>query len=121
VSLRQNISRLTHLVPEWMTLQNGKGELSDDSDTTVIKIAHDASLPILVQVNNFRNGWQAGDLHKTLNSAEARANLIDNICSNVVEHKFAGVSIDFEQLPARDRAKLVKFMEELSAKLKQAG
>jgi cellulose synthase/poly-beta-1,6-N-acetylglucosamine synthase-like glycosyltransferase/peptidoglycan/xylan/chitin deacetylase (PgdA/CDA1 family) len=39
----------------------------------------------------------------------------------VVEHKFAGVSIDFEQLPTRDRARLVTFMEELRAKLKPAG
>jgi len=121
VSLRINLNRLTHLVPEWMTLQNGKGDLSDESDPTVITIARDANLPILVQVNNFRNGWQADDLHKTLNSAEARANLVDNIYSNIVEHKFAGVSIDLEQLRVRDRAKLVTFMEELRAKLKPAG
>jgi peptidoglycan-N-acetylglucosamine deacetylase len=121
VSLRFNLSRLTHLIPEWMTLQNGKGDLSDEADPTVVKIAHDANLPILVQVNNFRDGWQAADLHTALNSAAARANLIDNIYSNIVEHKFAGVSIDFEQLSKRDRPKLVTFMEELRAKLKPAG
>ena len=121
VSLRINLSRLTHLVPEWMTLQDGKGNLSDESDGTVIKIAKDANLPILVQVNNFKNGWQVAELHKTLNSADARTNLVDNIYSNIVEHKFAGVSIDFEQLSPKDRAKLVTFMEELRAKLKPAG
>src|SRR5581483_9195659 len=42
VSLRMNLGRLTYLVPEWMTLQNGKGDLSDESDPTVIKIAQDA-------------------------------------------------------------------------------
>ena len=71
VSLRINLNRLTHLIPEWMTLQNGKGELSDESDGTVIKIARDANLPILVQVNNFRDGWQVDDLHKTLSSPAA--------------------------------------------------
>ncbi len=121
VSLRFNLSRLTHLIPEWMTLQNGKGDLSDESDPTVVKIAHDANLPILVQVNNFRNGWQTGDLHRTLTDAPARANLIDNIYSNIVEHKFAGVSIDFEQLQPRDRAKLVTFMRELRARLQPFG
>src|SRR5579884_96667 len=121
VSLRINLNRLTHLIPEWMTLQNGKGDLTDDSDPTVIKIAHDANLPILVQVNNFRNGWQTDDLHKALSSPAARANLIDNIYSNIVEHKFAGVSIDFEQLQRRDRASMVVFMRELKAKLGPAG
>ncbi|HLJ50998.1 MAG TPA: glycosyltransferase [Bryobacteraceae bacterium] len=120
-SLRINLNHLTHLIPEWMTLENGKGDLSDESDATVIKIAADANLPILVQVNNYRDGWQAGDLHKMLNSADARANLVDNIYSNIVEHKFAGVSIDFEQLPVRDKARMVQFMQELHAKLQPKG
>src|SRR5579872_537868 len=120
-SLRINLNHLTHLIPEWMTLENGKGDLSDESDATVIKIAADANLPILVQVNNYRDGWQAGDLHKVLNSAHARDNLVDNIYSNIVEHKFAGVSIDFEQLEKRDRAKMIGFMRELRAKLKPSG
>ena len=121
VSLRMNLGRLTHLVPEWMTLQNGKGDLSDESDPTVVKIARDANLPILVQVNNYRDGWQASDLHAVLSSRDARANLIDNIYNNLVEHKFAGVSVDFEQSSPRDRARLVVFMQELSARLKPAG
>lgn len=121
VSLRYNLNRLTHLIPEWMTLQNGRGDLSDDSDPTVIRIARDANLPVLVQVNNYRNGWQAGDLHKVLSSKDTRSALVDNIYNNLVEHKFAGVSIDFEQLQRRDRANLVLFMEQLRARLKPAG
>src|SRR5579884_2001245 len=121
VSLRMNLSRLTHLVPEWLTLQNGKGDLSDETDPTVVKIARDANLPVLVQVNNYRNGWQTGDLHRALSTTDTRANLIDNIYSNIVEHKFAGVSVDFEQLSPRDRAHMVAFMQELRAKLKPEG
>ncbi len=121
VSLRMNLSRLTHLVPEWLTLKSGKGDLDDQSDDQVIQIARDAKLPILVEVNNYREGWQAGDLHRVLNSAAARANLVDNIYSNIQEHKFAGVNIDLEQLPVRDKDKLVSFMQELRARLKPAG
>ena len=47
--------------------------------------------------------------------------MIDNIYSNLVEHKFAGVNIDFEQLKDGDREKMVAFMSALSAKLKPAG
>ena len=121
VSLRLNLNHLTHLVPEWLTLKNGNGDLTDETDETVIRIAHDAKLPILAEVNNFRNGWQAADLHHALNNADARENLIDNIYSNLMEHKFAGVNIDFEQLPEGDRDRMVSFMETLHAKLKSAG
>jgi cellulose synthase/poly-beta-1,6-N-acetylglucosamine synthase-like glycosyltransferase/spore germination protein YaaH/peptidoglycan/xylan/chitin deacetylase (PgdA/CDA1 family) len=121
VSLRANLSRLTHLVPEWLTLKNGAGDVDDNSDPQVIQIARDANLPILAELNNFRDGWQAGDLHRVLNSAASRENLVDNIYSNLVEHKFAGVNVDFEQLNDRDREKLIAFMEELHIKLKPAG
>jgi cellulose synthase/poly-beta-1,6-N-acetylglucosamine synthase-like glycosyltransferase/spore germination protein YaaH/peptidoglycan/xylan/chitin deacetylase (PgdA/CDA1 family) len=121
VSFRVNLTRMTHLVPEWFTLKNGKGDVDDQSDEQVIQIARDAKLPILAEINNYRDGWQAGDLHKVLNDEDARDNLIDNIYSNIQEHKFAGVNIDFEQLSSKDRQKLVDFMRQLSAKLKPAG
>ncbi len=120
-SLRQNLTRMTHLVPEWLRLKDGSGDLIDETDPAVARIASDAKLPVLVEVNNFRDGWQGGDLANVLNNEVARANLIDNIYSNIVEHKFAGVNIDFEELRQRDRERMVRFMEELRAKLKPAG
>src|SRR5215472_9652691 len=66
VSLRLNLSRMTHLVPEWLILANGKGDLDDQTDPTVVRIAADAHLPILAMLTNFREGWQAKDLHTVL-------------------------------------------------------
>jgi len=79
VSLRLNLSKMTHLLPEWLVLSNGKGDLDDETDPTVVKIAEDAHLPILAMLTNFRNGWQAGDLHQVLTNPASRKNLIDNI------------------------------------------
>ena len=121
ISLRANLNRLTHLVPEWLTLKNGAGDVDDNSDEQIIQIARDANLPILAEINNFRDGWQVGDLHRVLSSREARENLVDNIYSNLQEHHFAGVNVDLEQLGSRDREKMVEFIEELRARLQPAG
>jgi cellulose synthase/poly-beta-1,6-N-acetylglucosamine synthase-like glycosyltransferase/peptidoglycan/xylan/chitin deacetylase (PgdA/CDA1 family) len=121
VSLRLNLNRLTHLVPEWLVLANARGDIDDESDPTVIKIAADAHLPVIAMLTNYRNGWQAGDLHRVISDPGARSDLIGNIYSNLVEHGFAGVNIDFEQLQPRDRQTMVRFMEELRAKLAPAG
>ena len=43
VSLRLHLSHITHLVPEWLTLANGKGDVSDETDQTVLAIAHQAN------------------------------------------------------------------------------
>ena len=120
-SLRSNLQRLTHLIPEWFFLKNDKGDLDDQTDKTVIAIARQANLPIIAEVNNNRNGWQPEELHQVLIHKDRRENLIDNIFTNLTEHKFAGVNIDFESLLPKDREPLVIFMKELHAKLKPAG
>ena len=121
VSLRHNLHHLTHLAPEWLILQNGRGDLDDQSDPTVIRIAADANLPILAVVTNFRDGWQAGDLHGVLKDANTRASLVENIYDNLVEHKFAGVNVDLEELRTGDRQRMVEFMRALAARLRPAG
>src|SRR5262245_28301411 len=117
VSLRLHLRALTHLVPEWLTLQNAQGDLDDTSDPAVIRLAGSARLPILALVTNFRDGWRADELHALLNNSEARANLVDNVYSNLHEHGFAGVNLDFEGLARTDREQMVQLMRELRAKL----
>ena len=121
VSLRINLRHMTHLVTEWLTLKNARGDLEDETDNTVVAIAKQGHLPILAMVTNYRDGWQAGDVHKLLNSRDARENLIDNIHGNLEEHGFAGVNIDLEQVRKGDRDKLIDFMRELHMKLKPEG
>ncbi len=120
-SLRANLSRITHLIPEWFFLKNANGDLEDQSDKTIIAIANQSKLPIIAEVNNNRDGWKPEELHQILIHKDRRENLIDNIYTNLIEHKFAGVNIDFESLKPKDREPLVQFMKELSAKLKPAG
>jgi peptidoglycan-N-acetylglucosamine deacetylase len=115
-SLRANLQHLTHLVPEWFTLLNGRGDLGDESDAQVIRICHDAHLPILGMVTNFRDGWQAGDLHQLLNNPTARKDIIENIVSNAKEHELAGMTIDFEEASRSDRKHLSTFMQELKTR-----
>ncbi|HWD98194.1 MAG TPA: glycosyl hydrolase family 18 protein, partial [Bryobacteraceae bacterium] len=121
VSLRLHLSHITHLVPEWLTLANAKGDINDDTDQTAVEIAHQANLPIFALLTNYRDGWKPGDVRRVLKSAELRSDLIGNIRSNLAEHKFAGINIDFESLQPRDREPLVRFMRELSAEMHRDG
>ncbi len=121
VSLRLNLHHMTHLVPEWLMLQNGNGDLEDQTDPTVLAIAQQANLPVLVMVTNYKDGWRPENVRAILRDKDRRATLIGNILSNVQEHKFAGVNIDFEQLERRDRALLVQFMTELREEFQPRG
>ncbi|MDP9169569.1 MAG: glycosyltransferase, partial [Acidobacteriota bacterium] len=121
VSLRLHLSHLTHLLPEWLTLQNGKGDIDDQTDQTVLAITREANLPIIAMLTNYRDGWQPGDVRSVLGNAGRRSDLIENIRSNLAEHHFAGINIDFEDLRTRDREPLVTFMRELAAVLHRGG
>lgn len=121
VSLRLHLRHLTHLVPEWLTLKNASGDIEDQTDPTVVAIAKQANLPIMALLTNYRDGWRPEEVTAILKSADRRADLIDAIRSNLAEHSFAGVNIDFENLPAQDREGLVTFMRELATELHRFG
>ncbi len=121
VSLRLHLSHLTHLLPEWLVLQNAKGDIDDQTDASVVTIAKQGNLPIYAMLTNFRGNWQAGDLHKILHNLDAQRDLIENLRSNLAEHGFAGVNIDFEELAGKDREPFVRFMRQLAETLHEGG
>jgi cellulose synthase/poly-beta-1,6-N-acetylglucosamine synthase-like glycosyltransferase/peptidoglycan/xylan/chitin deacetylase (PgdA/CDA1 family)/spore germination protein YaaH len=114
VSLRLHLNHLTHLVPEWLVLQNAKGDIDDQTDSTVVDIAKQANLPIFAMLTNYRGDWQPGDVEKVIRDADHRRDLIENIRANLAEHGFAGVNIDFESLTKRDREPWLEFMRQLT-------
>jgi peptidoglycan-N-acetylglucosamine deacetylase len=121
VSLRLHLGHITHLLPEWLTLRNAKGDVDDQTDQTVVAIAKQANLPIIALITNYRDGWRPGDVRRVLRNAALRRDLIENIRSNLAEHKFAGINIDFEDLRRQDREPLTGFMRELTDELHKGG
>ncbi|MDQ2840664.1 MAG: glycosyltransferase [Acidobacteriota bacterium] len=122
VSLRLHLSHLTHLLPEWLVLQNANGDIDDQTDSTVVAIAKQSNLPIYAMLTNFRGGdWQPADVRKVLRDSDKRHDLIRNIQSNLAEHHFAGINVDFEELTTSDREPLTRFMRELTKTLHKDG
>jgi cellulose synthase/poly-beta-1,6-N-acetylglucosamine synthase-like glycosyltransferase/peptidoglycan/xylan/chitin deacetylase (PgdA/CDA1 family)/spore germination protein YaaH len=121
VSLRLNAHALTHVVPQWFTLRNAQGDIDDEADPAVMRFAAERRLPIIAMVHNFRKGWQTDDLHRLLNDERARHNLVEAIRSNLLEHRFAGVNIDFEGLGVNDREPMVLLIRELAVRLHGLG
>ncbi len=120
-SLQANVGHLTHLVTEWLYLQNSAGGIIDESDERVIRLAREANVPILAQVSNYHDGWQSAELHRALRNRQRRHLLENNIRDRVVAHGFAGVNVDFEQVERRDRNQLTRFILELRGLMKDRG
>lgn len=126
-SLKTNVGNLDLLVPEWLHLTDGDGGVREDSPDKT-KLALDflrstrPTLPIMPLVNNFIDMTWRGDLVvKMASSQAARQRCIDALLRFVQQNNFAGVSIDFEDLPASGLKQFVRFMTDAAAAFHAAG
>jgi cellulose synthase/poly-beta-1,6-N-acetylglucosamine synthase-like glycosyltransferase/spore germination protein YaaH/peptidoglycan/xylan/chitin deacetylase (PgdA/CDA1 family) len=122
VSLKSNSSHLTHVLAEWLILQNGDGDLQDHTEIPVVEWSRQEKIPVLTVVTNFRNDqWRAGELHQILSNPAARHRLALNIYASVHRYSLAGANIDFEQVPITDRSALTAFIRDLHDTFKREG
>ncbi len=126
-SLRKNLDGLDVLIPEWAHLTGTDGAITLDDPVQqqrVIDLVHAnrPQLAIMPLVNNW-NGteWEGKKLAAMLSRPEARRRLVDALFAYVNEHRFQGVSIDFESLPADRRKSMNALAAELAAKFRPAG
>jgi cellulose synthase/poly-beta-1,6-N-acetylglucosamine synthase-like glycosyltransferase/peptidoglycan/xylan/chitin deacetylase (PgdA/CDA1 family)/spore germination protein YaaH len=120
-SLKQNIEYLDKLMPEWLHLRSEDGEIAVDNEVkqqkalTYIK-QHRPNLPIIPLINNYDNdtqSWNTNKLVTVLQNPTARQHLIENLLNFVRQNNFAGINIDFENIPDYSQKNLVTFMQEL--------
>ena len=77
-------------------------------------------LQVLPVVNNFdpqSDTWEGKAAGRLLQSTEARARLIRNLKNYLAKGGYAGVVIDFKEIPAADQHLMVDFLTELKAVL----
>ncbi len=128
-SLKQNLPTLDKLIPEWLHLASADGSVSIDDPSKQAQVLsylheHRPDLPIVPLVNNFNSPqmqWEATKLAAMLANHTARTRAIHNLFQFVHEHGFAGISIDFENVPSSAQPALKTFMVELYAQFHGAG
>ena len=120
-SLKKNIDNLDLLVPEWLHLVGQDGTIvEDDPDKTreaLDFIRHrKPSLPIMVLVNNFTDRiWHGDAVARMTAKSDARAKCVGMILDFVQKNNFAGVSLDFEDIPPAGLKNYLRFVTEVAA------
>ncbi len=119
-SLRANASKLTHLFTAWLLL-NSKGTDIDSSNWNVqstplnldvVRIAKNNNIKIIPLLSN-SNGdfFDPGSVHNLLTSTTNQKKIISSISKWLIENKFNGIQIDFENLYSEDYQKLTGFLK----------
>jgi len=122
-SLSQNVDTIRTIAPFWATLHED-GTLTNrggNDHAAVVNFAHPNNISVLLLVNNAKQESADIPIHKVLSNPSLRAKAIDNLENYIKKYNLDGVNIDFEMVPAQDRANLTLFMKELSQRLKSQG
>ena len=120
-SLKQNISRLDKVVAEWLYLSGPDGIIGvNDPDKMQETVRHireqRPDLAIVPLINNFNSKsmvWDSELIARTLRNPTSRNRLIVALRDFVLDNGFAGISIDFENIPPPTQPHLLTFMQEL--------
>lgn len=117
-SLKRNIEKIDWFAPEWIRLQDGENPLVLDFDQKALDFIHKEkpNMPILPLVQNYKNEvWNSQILARQVATKESRQKLIDILAKTVEDNKFAGLTVDLEEVPKASQANLYEFMKSLYA------
>ncbi|HKR12364.1 MAG TPA: glycosyltransferase [Pyrinomonadaceae bacterium] len=115
-SLNQNLGQLDWIVPEWVRLQDGTNPLAQDVDPRVLDLLQHKrpDLRIVPLVQNYKDEhWNPEILTRAIADENARTHLVNSLLDFVTTNKFAGVCIDFEEVPPEAQHALLQFMKKL--------
>jgi cellulose synthase/poly-beta-1,6-N-acetylglucosamine synthase-like glycosyltransferase/peptidoglycan/xylan/chitin deacetylase (PgdA/CDA1 family)/spore germination protein YaaH len=115
-SLKRNIDKIDWFSPEWIRLQDGEDPLVLDFDAKALDLIHKEKpgMPILPLVQNYKNEiWNPQILARAVATESSRRKLIDALTKTVEDNKFAGLTIDLEEVPPKSQNNLFDFMKAL--------
>ncbi|MBI3828370.1 MAG: glycosyltransferase [Planctomycetes bacterium] len=125
-SLKANLESLDLLIPEWLHLKPGKGKIQEDTPATQKQVmdlvrAQRPELKITPLINNYDGkDWAGEKTARLLSDPAERKDLEDGLLEYAKRMAVAGLSIDFEEIPASGQADFERFLDELALQLHAA-
>ncbi|MBS1917329.1 MAG: glycosyltransferase [Bacteroidetes bacterium] len=121
-SLKQNISHLNVVFPEWLFLDPNADTLVANIDTAGLNVMNKAPVKIIpILTNNFKETFRGDVIHRIFTDKEKKERLINDIIKVLKRDSLDGINIDFEELKEKTSEPLVLFQKELYEKLHAQG
>lgn len=122
-SLKTHAQQLTHLCPEWLTVTDGVGTLSEGADPELTTLAEETGLVLLPLLNNLVDDvWQPEAVEGLANGSTA---VQDRFFTAVIERLTAagagGVVIDWGQLDPSYKQAVTNLLQRMAAAIHRAG
>ncbi len=119
-SLKAHADQLTHLAPDWLSLEDGEGEVKLTQSEEVLELAKEKGLALVPLLRNLddKDVWQPEAVETLLNGPVANQDrLAANLVAALQEIGAAGVLIDWQDIDPAYRGALTTFLTRIATAL----
>src|SRR6185437_9250654 len=103
-------------------LVNAQGAIGGSAPQDALNVAHAHGMQTFAVISNYgATDFSPAIAHALLNDPAAVKDFIANVLKLLLAHGYTGVNIDFEAIPARDRAAYSRFTQALYKSVHAAG
>ena len=122
-SLEEHAGSLTHLAPEWFTLQGTDSRLVIEPNAHLVTFAAGHNLTLMPLLENLQgNTWQPEAVENLANgTADKRSRFIRDLLAELRRIKAGGVIIDWQQLDPAYRDNYSDFLQQIADALQKNG
>jgi poly-beta-1,6 N-acetyl-D-glucosamine synthase len=121
-SLRNNISKLNMIMPEWLFIDTTADTLHLDIDQRGLTLIKASGIKVLPVLSNYVKGDFDGNcLHRILNDPLKKQKLITDAIKVIKKYHFQGINVDFEELKENADEPFTNFMKDLYAQAHAQG
>ncbi|MFT3933250.1 MAG: glycosyltransferase [Chitinophagaceae bacterium] len=121
-SLRNNISKINLVIPEWLFIDPKADTLKPQIDARGLTIMKQAGVRIMPILSNNVNKIFRGDIvSRILNNPAKKQRLINDIVKVLTDNNFYGLNVDFEELNEATDEPLIAFQKQLYETLHAKG
>ena len=123
-SLKANADKLTHLCPDWLTVEDGRGGLKAVTEQKVLALVKDRGLVLLPLLRNMggEGAWRPEAVEGLINGPVARQDqFIVDLKGRLKGMGAGGVVIDWEQVDPSYRSAMTALLRKLASTLHAEG
>ncbi|PZF71019.1 glycosyltransferase [Taibaiella soli] len=117
-SLRNNISKLNMILPEWFFIDPVADTLKTNMDQRALFLVKMSGVRVVPVLSNFyHDNFNGESIHRIMTTPAKKERLINDLVRTLKRYKFSGINIDFEELKEETDEAVIAFMRDVYTRL----
>lgn len=114
ISLRNNISKINMVVPEWLFIDPNTDTMYTSIEPAALALIKQSGIKVVpILSNNYQSKFIGASVHRILHDENKQQRLINDVVKFLQKNQLDGVNIDFEELQETSDEYMIAFQKKL--------